>query len=102
MESPSKVIHSGTLHLWENSELFVEAMPYVLKRYPSAKFYFSRKGAKLNKIMQLAQSLSLSPEFVWFNSGSDFIEFLKSCDIGVISSTTHKARKMAYPAKLYD
>jgi glycosyltransferase involved in cell wall biosynthesis len=102
VESPSKVIHSGTLHPWENSELFIEAMPYVLKRYPSAKFYFTRKGTKLKKIMKLAESLHVSPEFVWFEHGGDFLEFLKSCDIGVISSTTHLARKMAYPAKLYD
>jgi len=101
-ESPTKVIHSGTLHPWENSELFVEAMPWVLKRYPSAKFFFTRKGAKLNKIIDLAKSLRVSPKFVWFESGGDFLEFLKSCDIGVISSTTHLARKMAYPAKLYD
>lgn len=101
-ESPTKVIHSGTLHAWENSELFVNAMPYVLKRCPSAKFYFTRKGAKLKKIINLAESLNLFPEFVWFESGVDFLEFLKSCDIGVVSSTTHLARKMAYPAKLYD
>jgi glycosyltransferase involved in cell wall biosynthesis len=102
IESPTKVIHSGTLHPWENSELFVEAMPQVLKRYPSAKFFFTRKGAKLKKIMRLSESLRVSPEFVWFESGGDFLEFLKSCDIGIISSTTHLARQMAYPAKLYD
>jgi len=101
-QRPSKVIHSGTLHPWENVELFVEGMPFVLKRYPAAKFYLTRKGTKLNKIMKLAHSLSVFPEFIWFDSGSDFFEFLKSCDVGVISSTTHIARKMAYPAKLYD
>ncbi|MHA1834024.1 MAG: glycosyltransferase, partial [Candidatus Baldrarchaeia archaeon] len=102
VRKPSKVIHSGTLHPWENVELFVEAMPIVLKRYPSAKFYLTRKGAKLNKIKRLAHGLRVFPEFIWFDSGSDFFEFLKSCDVGVISSTTHIARKMAYPAKLYD
>lgn len=99
---PSKVFHSGTLHPWENVELFVEAMPYVLKRFPSVKFCLTRKGAKLNKVMRLSQSLGVSPEFVWFDREGDFVEFLKSCDVGVISSTTHIARKMAYPAKLYD
>jgi len=102
VEIPSKVIHSGTLHPWENVELFVEAMPFVLKCYPSTEFYLTRKGAKLKKIMKLANSLNVFPKFVWFNSESKFFEFLKSCDVGVISSTEHIARKMAYPAKLYD
>ncbi len=102
VERPSKVIHSGTLHPWENVELFVEAMPYVLKRFSSVKFCLTRKGAKLNKVMRLSESLGVSPEFVWFDSEGDFVEFLKSCDVGAISSTTHIARKMAYPAKLYD
>lgn len=102
VEHPSRVIHSGTLHPWENVELFVESMPFVLKHYPSAKFYMTRKGAKLNKIKRLARSLNVSPEFVWFDSGAEFNEFLRSCDVGVISSTPHIARKMAYPAKLYD
>jgi len=100
--NPSKVVHSGTLHPWENVELFVEAMPFVLKRYPSARFYLTRKGAKLSKVKKLAHSLGVFPEFIWFDSGSEFFGFLKSCDIGVISSTAHIARKMAYPAKLYD
>lgn len=102
VEKPSKVIHSGTLHPWENVELFVEGMPFVLKHYSSARFYLTRKGAKLNKIMKLAHDLGVFPEFIWFDSGRDFFNFLKLCDIGVISSTTHIARKMAYPAKLYD
>lgn len=102
VENPSKVIHSGTLHPWENVELFVESMPFVLKYYPSAKFYMTRKGAKLNKIKKLARRLNVFPEFVWFDSGVEFNEFLRSCDVGVISSTSHIARKMAYPAKLYD
>ncbi len=102
VENPSKVIHSGTLHPWENVELFAKAMPFVLKRYSSARFYLTRKGAKLNKIRRLAHGLGVFPQFIWFDRGSDFFEFLKSCDVGVISSTNHIARKMAYPAKLYD
>jgi glycosyltransferase involved in cell wall biosynthesis len=102
VENPSGVIHSGTLHPWENVELFIHAIPLVLKLCPKATFYLTRKGAKLNKIMKLSQSLNVFPEFTWFDSESGFFEFLKSCDIGVISSTTHIARNMAYPAKLYD
>jgi glycosyltransferase involved in cell wall biosynthesis len=99
---PSKIIHSGTLHPWENSELFVLAMPLVLERYNQAEFYFTRKGAKLKKIQGLAKSLNVAPKFVWFTEGEEFVKFLSSCDIGVISSANHIARRMAYPAKLYD
>lgn len=102
VQNPSKVIHSGTLHLWENVELFVQSMPIVLKKRPKAQFYLTRKGAKLKKIMRLSHDLRVSPEFIWFDKENDFHEFLKSCDIGVISSTPHIIRKMGYPAKLYD
>ncbi len=99
---PSKIVHIGTLHPWENVELFIQSMPFVLKEYPEAKFFLTRKGAKLKRIKNLAQSLAVSPEFFWFKDGTDFREFLRSCDIGVISSTSHIVRKMGYPAKLYD
>lgn len=102
VEHPSKVIHSGTLHPWENVELFVQGMPFVLKRYPSARFYLTRKGAKLRKIRRLALELGVFPEFTWFSSSKDFFCFLESCDVGVISSTTNIARIMGYPQKLYD
>jgi glycosyltransferase involved in cell wall biosynthesis len=101
-DKPSKIIHSGTLHPWENVELFVNSMPYVLKKDSSARFFLTRKGAKLQKIMSLSESLGVNPEFFWYESGAKFFEFMKTCDIGVISSTDHIARKMAYPAKLYD
>jgi len=73
-----------------------------LKRYPSARFYLTRKGAKLRKIRRLALKLGVFPEFTWFSSSEDFFHFLESCDIGVISSTTNIARMMAYPQKFYD
>jgi glycosyltransferase involved in cell wall biosynthesis len=101
-ECPSKVIHSGTLHPWENVELFIQGIPTVLKRHPLAKFYLTRKGAKLKKIRRLARELGVHPEFTWFPKSNDFFDFLKSCDVGVISSTTKLARIMAYPQKLYD
>jgi len=102
VERPSKVMHMGTLHRWENVELFVRSIPFVLQQYGSAKFYLTRKGENLKKIRHLASELRISPEFKWFSSSRFFFEFLKSCDIGVISSTTNKARMMAYPQKLYD
>jgi len=102
VKHPSKVVHAGTLHPWENVELFVYSIPFVLKRRPSAKFFLSRKGVKLKRIMRLASELGISPEFTWFPNSRDFFYFLESCDVGVISSTAHVARKMAYPAKLYD
>ncbi len=102
VEHPSKVIHSGTLYPWENVELFVRSMPLVLKHYPSARFYLTRKGAKLSRIRKLAGKLGVSPKFTWFPSRRDFIDFLKSCDVGVISSTTNLTRKLATPTKLCD
>jgi glycosyltransferase involved in cell wall biosynthesis len=98
----SKVIHSGTLHPWENVELFVESIPFVSKNYSDARFFITKKGAKLEKIQNLARNLGVNPEFFWVNDNSAFFEFLRSCDVGVISSTAHIARQMAYPAKLYD
>jgi glycosyltransferase involved in cell wall biosynthesis len=101
-ENSCNVMHAGTLHIWENVELYVEAMPFVLEHCPNAKFFVTRKGEKLAKMMKLAHDKHVSPEFVWFESEGQFFDFLKTCDVGVISPTTHLSRKMAYPAKLYD
>ncbi len=102
VDAPKKVLHSGTLHPWENVDLFINSMPYVLKKFPSAEFYLTRKADKLEKMMALSASLGVNPNFFWFSKGTEFSNFMRTCDVGVISSTGHIARKMAYPAKLYD
>lgn len=101
-DEPQKIIHAGTLHSWENIELFINAIPLILMKKPNTEFYITKKGAKLGKVISLSNELKINPKFIWFNSENKFYKFLKECDIGVISSTSNIARIMAYPAKLYD
>ncbi len=101
VEHPSKVVHSGSSYPWVNAELFVRSMPFVLKDYPSAKFYLTRKGAKLKKIRKLASELGVFPEFTLFPR-REFFDFLSSCDIGIICSTTNLTGGLVYPITLYD
>lgn len=101
-EKPRKIIHSGTLHPWENVELYINSIPYILKEMPHLKFYITKKGAKLSKVKQLEKDLRIKLHYIWFDQEDELYDFLKTCDLGVISANTHIARKMAYPAKLFD
>jgi glycosyltransferase involved in cell wall biosynthesis len=100
--TPTKVVFSGMITYRENVELLIRSMPLILKEYPSAKFYLTRKGDKAREIMNLAAQMHLTPEFFYYPSQEDFFNFLKDTHIGVLTSTSDIPRKIAYPAKLFD
>jgi glycosyltransferase involved in cell wall biosynthesis len=99
---PPKMIYSGLVAYREHVDLFVKSMPLVQEKLKSAEFYITKKGEALNKIRRLAKELGASPTFFWYPHEKDFFEFLSSCHIGVLPSSSDLPRKMGTPVKLFD
>lgn len=100
---PYKVVFSGMLTYRENIDLFIRSMPLVKKRFPQVEFHITGgRGEKKLYAQHLAESLGIPLRFWWFPTSDELFTFLKSCHIGVIPSTRDMARKMSYPAKLFD
>lgn len=103
VSNPHKVVFSGMLTHRENIDLFIRSAPLVKKTHPHVEFYITGgTGERRLKAQRLAASLGIVIHFKWFPTSEELFTFLKSCHIGVIPSICDIARKMSYPAKLFD
>jgi glycosyltransferase involved in cell wall biosynthesis len=97
-----KVVYSGMVAYREYVDLFVKSMPLIKEKIEDAEFYITNKGEDLKKIKRLAKKLHVAPFFFWYPKKEDFTNFLSSCDIAVLPSSSDLAREMGTPAKLFD
>ncbi|MFX1385147.1 MAG: glycosyltransferase family 4 protein [Promethearchaeota archaeon] len=101
-KDPPKIINSGMVVQRSNFKLFLESLEYVIKEYPNAQIFITRKGEKLKKIMKLAKKKKLNVNFYWKNTNIEYLDFLSECHIGVVTSTNSLTRKLGFVAKVYD
>ena len=103
VENPSNIVFSGMITHREHVDLLIKSMPTVLNEHPSARFYITKKGDKFREIMKLAAKMCLNPELFYYPALSEsYFSFLKTCHIGVLTSSYDTSRRIAYPAKLFD
>ncbi len=96
------VAFTGTVSYREHVDLFVKCLPFVQERMTEAKFYATRRGEDLNKMMRLCRELQLNMKWVWFTDEKDLFSFLSTCAVGVLPSCNDFARAMGTPVKLFD
>lgn len=104
-DNPSKVVYTGMLAYREHVDLYIRSMPKVAEMHPSTRFYLAGKGEDEKKIRRLAKNLGVKPKFAWFhpiNEKEEFMNFLSTCHVGALPSTSDIARRMGYPIKLFD
>jgi len=100
--NPSRVVYAGLLSKLDNVDLFVESMPYIKKEHPNVSFHLTRKGETYSSIKEHADRLGMTPDFFWYPTKDEFIDFLKRCHVGVITSKDHITRKFGFAIKFFD
>jgi len=82
------VLFAGRMVYQKGPDLLVEAIPYVLKFYPRAKFVFAGDGEMRQSVEQRAHHLNVShaTRFIGFKSGGDLIDLFKACDVVCVPS----------------
>jgi glycosyltransferase involved in cell wall biosynthesis len=98
----NKVVFSGTVSYREHVDLFVRSLPLVKESVSKAEFYATRKGEDLDRIMRLCRTLKIDMRWVWFSDEKDLFRFLCECAVGVLPSSSDRARVMGTPIKLFD
>ena len=101
-KNPSKVVYSGLVTHLDGVEILVKSISTVLRHYPQANFYITRRGEALRHIQRLAQKISVNPNYVWFAKRESFYRFLKLCHIGIVTSMKTKTRQFGYSLKFFD
>ncbi|MFW9829886.1 MAG: glycosyltransferase family 4 protein, partial [Candidatus Thorarchaeota archaeon] len=101
---PPKIINAGMVVKRSNMQLFLNSIPYIIKKYPKAEIYITKKGEDLKKIMKLIKKMNLNSNirFYWEDTYQEFLKFLAKCHVGVVTSTYNLTRRLGFVTKIYD
>jgi len=99
---PYRVVHAGLLSKLDNVQLFVESMPYIEKECPRVSFHLTGKGEAYPSVKKCAEKIGVKPNFFWYPNKNQFLNFLKSCHIGIVTSKNHITRKFGFTMKFFD
>jgi glycosyltransferase involved in cell wall biosynthesis len=82
------VLFSGRLAYQKGPDLLIEAIPAILKFYPSAKFVFSGDGEMRSQIEQRARHIGVAhaTRFIGFQGNGSLTQLYKSCDVVCVPS----------------
>ena len=102
VSNPSRIVFCGMANYRERFDLILKSMPHVLDRFPQARLYATRKGDNLDEMQRLAHRLGIAPRYFYYESPNEFYDFLNTCHVGLVASSNDVARRLAYPAKIWD
>jgi len=82
------VLFCGRMVFQKGPDLLVEAIPYILRFYPYAKFVFVGEGELKDKVQWRAHQLGVAyaTRFLGFKSGGELVDIYKACDVVCIPS----------------
>ncbi|MEW6001235.1 MAG: glycosyltransferase family 4 protein [Nitrospirota bacterium] len=82
------VLFCGRMVYQKAPDLLVEAIPYILRYYPQAKFVFAGDGEMRGHVEWWAHQLGVAhaTRFVGFKTGWDLIDLYKACDVVCVPS----------------
>src|ERR1051326_5972208 len=82
------VLFSGRVVLQKGPDLLVQAIPYILKFYPRAKFIFAGDGEMRGEVEHRAQQLGVAhaTRFLGFQTNGTLTQLYKACDVVCVPS----------------
>lgn len=82
------VLFSGRMVYQKGADLLVEAIPFILRYYPHAKFVFVGDGEMRGHIEWRAHCLGIAQatRFLGYRNGGELIDLYKACDVVCVPS----------------
>lgn len=95
-------VYTGTMSEWQGCEVFVQAMPLVLEKHPTARLRFFGQGAAERALRALAAKIA--PEAVEFGGvvpPADAARWISGATGALASIVPGKGYDFAKPTKMY-
>jgi len=98
------VIHLGAIDRQHGVDVFIRAIPIVIKSFPEARFYFVGGGRELQANKKLALEIGVFDKCIF----TDWLacetarEFLRLASIGIISRRNVLANQIVTTLKIYE
>jgi len=98
----NRVVFMGTVSYREHVDLYVKSIPFVRNAVENVEFYATRRGEDLGRVKRLCKKLGVPMNWFWFPGEEDLCRFLCECSVGVLPSSSDRARILGTPIKLFD
>lgn len=98
------IVHLGTIDRQHGVEILVRAIPYIVKKYPQARFYFVGGGRELSKVKKLTKKLNIDNYCIFTGPlpYPEVKEYLSKAGVGIIPRLDNLANNQVVTVKLFE
>jgi len=95
-------VYAGTTSEWQGADIFIRALPRVLRSVPDARIVFVGQGSAWQGLAATAAELGLDRvEFVDVVPPREAAAWLRSATVGLVSLKPDQGYDFAFPTKIY-
>lgn len=95
-------VYAGTLSGWQGVDIFIEALPKVIKKYPNINILILGQGDHENKLRKIAQKIAPSNiHFLGIKAGEEASSWIVHAKAALVSVNPKSGYNIAQPTKIF-
>jgi len=103
-KNPEKIVFAGAMYYHRGLDILLEAIPYVIKKIPNAKFILLGSGGEINKLKKIVsdKKLEKSVEFTGWINRDKIPQNISDASVGIGPLRLTDVTSRALPIKVLE
>ena len=103
-KNPEKIVFTGAMYYHRGLDILLEAIPYVIKKIPNAKFILLGSGGEMNKLKKIVsdKKLEKSVEFTGWINRDKIPQNISDASVGIGPLRLTDVTSRALPIKVLE
>ena len=103
-KNPEKIVFAGAMYYHRGLDILLEAIPYVIKKIPNAKFILLGSGGEMNKLKKIVsdKKLEKSVEFTGWINRDKIPQNISDASVGIGPLRLTDVTSRALPIKVLE
>ena len=103
-KNPEKIVFTGAMYYHRGLDILLEAIPYVIKKIPNAKFILLGSGGEMNKLKKIVsdKKLEKSVEFTGWINRDKIPQSISDASVGIGPLRLTDVTSRALPIKVLE
>ena len=103
-KNPEKIVFTGAMYYHRGLDILLEAIPYVIKKIPNAKFILLGSGGEINKLKKIVsdKKLEKSVEFTGWINRDKIPQNISDASVGIGPLRLTDVTSRALPIKVLE
>jgi len=99
--TPRRIVFAGMLSPLQNIGLLIKAASIVRREIPDVEVHLTGRGELTDSVKRQCRKAGVPARFFWFEDPTRLLQFLASCDVGLLPVNADPGRRLIHPTKLY-